>query len=301
MSYLSFFALALLAVEPLGPGDHFRTVAVDGRERSYSVHVPPNYDATKPTPVVLAFHGAATNGPVMMISSDLSTKADEAGFLVVYPNGSGKGNLMLVWNSGGLRAPHAKRLPDDVAFVERLLDDLATVVHVDPKRVYATGMSNGGMMCYRLAAELSDRIAAIAPVSGTMAVDSWRPKRPVAVIHFHGTEDKLVPYNGPDKKIEKVMSFRSVGETIRMAARFNGCPRKPDIRRVPNTHDDNTAVTKTAFGPGREGAEVILYTIEGGGHTWPGRPWPVPWLGKTTRDISANDLIWEFFQKHPMK
>ena len=113
------------------------------------------------------------------------------------PQRHGTAGIFLTWNSGGFRARMAEGRPDDVTFVAKLLDDLATVVNVDPKRVYATGMSNGGMMCYRLAAELSDRIAAIAPVSGTMAIDDYKPKRPVPVMHFHGTADNIVPFNGP--------------------------------------------------------------------------------------------------------
>lgn len=300
MIYLGLLTGALLVAEPLGPGDHFRTLNVDGRERSYLVHLPPQYDPDKPSPVVLAFHGAGMNGPIMALASGLSAKADQAGFIVVYPNGTGRGNLLLVWNSGGFRGVGTGNRPNDVAFVEALLDDLAAVVCVDPKRVYATGISNGGMMCYRLAAELSTRIAAIGPVSGTLALDKCQPTRPLAVIHFHGTADKLVPFTGADEPVAKFLSFKSVEETIRIWARLNGCPSQPEITHLPDAVDDGTTVTKTVYGPGDEGVEVILYTIKNGGHTWPGRLWPVPWLGNTTRDISANDLMWEFFQKHPM-
>jgi len=301
VSHLGLLALALLGAEPLAPGDHFRQLKVGQQERSYYVHVPPKYDASKPTPVVLAFHGAGTNAPIMALSTGLSAKADEAGFIVVYPNGTGEGGLLLVWNSGGFRGPYARNRPDDVAFVAALLDDLATIVPIDRKRVYATGISNGGMMCYRLAAELSDRIAAVAPVAGAMGVDRCRPKRPVAVLHFHGTDDKLVPFHGPRDLTAVFASFKSVGETIRIWARLDGCPEKPEITDLPDKADDGTTVKQEVYGSGKERTEVILYTIEGGGHTWPGRQWPIPWLGKTTRDISANDLIWEFFQKHPME
>jgi polyhydroxybutyrate depolymerase len=168
--HISLLAIALLATDPLEPGDHFRKLTVDGRERSYFLHLPPRDDADKPLPLVLAFHGAGTNAPIMAFASGLSAKADKEGFAVVYPNGTGEGDLLLVWNSGGFRGANARGRPDDVAFVEAVRDDLASIAAVDPKRVYATGMSNGGMMCYRLAAELADRIAAIAPVAGTMAV-----------------------------------------------------------------------------------------------------------------------------------
>ncbi|MCR4411563.1 MAG: prolyl oligopeptidase family serine peptidase [Thermoguttaceae bacterium] len=301
MSLVCLIALTIGAGGSLGPGDHTRTVQVGGRERSYLLHVPPKYDPKQPTPVVLAFHGGLTNAAVMAVSSGLSEKADQAGFVVVYPNGTGKGDVLLVWNSGGLRAPIAARAADDVAFVGAILDELPKLIHVDPKRVYATGISNGGMMCYRLAAELSDRIAAIAPVAGTLAIEKCRPARPVPVIHFHGTDDKLVPYEGPDERIARFLVFKSVDETIRTWAAINGCPKKPKTTNLPDKANDGTTVRREVYGPGRDGAEVVLYVIQGGGHTWPGRPWPVPWLGKTTRDISANDLMWEFFKRHPLK
>lgn len=300
MGLLSILAMAMVAAGPLTPGNHFRILDVDGTVRSYTVHVPPEYDHERATPVVLAFHGAATNGPIMAHSTGLSEKADEAGYVVAYPNGTGKAGIFLVWNSGGFKVGRNLKLPDDVAFVVRLLDDLATVVNVDRSRVYATGMSNGGMMCYRLAAEFSDRIAAIAPVAGTMAADYPKPGRPVPVIHFHGTEDRLVPYDGPAEKAG-FLSIKSVEKSIRTWARINGCREQPEESELPDTADDGTTVTRQSYGPGTDGAEVILYTIRGGGHTWPGRDWPVRSLGKSTHDISANDLIWEFFERHPMK
>ena len=299
---LAVHLVALLTVggNPLAPGDHTRTLKVDGRDRSYLVHVPPKYDPEKPTPVVLIFHGAATNASIMVAFCGMNRKADEAGFVAVYPNGTGTANLFLTWNSGGFHGPNADKRPNDVKFVSLLLDDLATVVNVDPKQVYATGLSNGGMMCYRLASELSDRIAAIAPVSGTMAIDEYRPKRPVPVMHFHGTADRIVPFTGP-KGTPKFLTFKSVEETIRICAKTNGCPETPTVSDLPDNFDDGTSASQKTFGPGTDGAEVILVEIEGGGHTWPGQEPPFRFLGKSTKDISANDLIWEFFQKHPLK
>ena len=220
---LCSIACFTLSADPLTPGDHTRTLQVDGRERSYLVHVPPKYDPKKPTPVVLVLHGAGTNAQIMVRFCGMNKKADEAGFVAVYPNGTGTAGLFLTFNSGGFRARWPRARPNDVTFVAKLLDDLATVVNVDPKRVYATGMSNGGMMCYRLASELSDRIAAIAPVSGTMAITDYKPKRPVPVMHFHGTADYIVPFNGP-KGTPKFLTFKSVEETIRLCAKANGCP-----------------------------------------------------------------------------
>jgi polyhydroxybutyrate depolymerase len=188
-----------------------------------------------------------------------------------------------------------------VGYVAKLLDDLATVVNVDPKRVFATGMSNGAMMCYRLAAELSDRIAAIAPVAGTMAIENCQPRRPVPVLHFHGTKDGLVLFGGPDERIPKNLKFLSVEDSIRAWVKANGCPETPVVADLPDIAHEGTTVRRKTYGPGKHGSEVILYVIEGGGHTWPGRDPRFPFLGKSTRDILANDLIWEFFQKHTMK
>lgn len=289
---------------PLTPGDYTRTVEVDGRTRSYLVHVPPKYNPQRPTPLVLAFHGAMTNGPLMALATGLNAKADDAQFVVVYPNGTGNGgknSFFLIWNSGGIQNPARKALPNDVKFTEKLLDDLAKVVNIDLKRVYATGMSNGGMMCYRLASELSQRIAAIAPVSGTMAIERCHPQHPVSVIHFHGTDDKRVPFDGPTEQMAKLVAFRSVEDTIHIWARIDRCPRQPRVTKIPDKAGDGTVVEERVYGPARNGAEVVLFVIKGGGHTWPGRAWPIPWLGKTTRNISANDLMWDFFKQHPMK
>ena len=280
----------------LPPGDHVRQLTVGGLPRSYLLHIPPQASPMKPTPVVLAFHGAATNGTYMKNFSGLSKKADEAGFVVVYPDGTGFG-WFLTFNAGGL--PDSATRPNDVAFTVAVLDDLATVVRVDPKRVYATGHSNGAMLCYRLAAELSDRIAAIAPVAGTMAIPDAKPTRPVSVLHFHGTADRFVPFKGPDTGTPKFMTFKSVEASVALWAKLDGCPEKPEITTIPSS--DGMAITKYAYGPGKDESEVIVFTIEGAGHTWPGQKPVIGLIGDSTLGISANDLMWEFFQKHPMK
>ncbi len=290
-------ALAVLPASPLPPGNYSRSVMIGAESRTYLIHLPPSYDPNVPTPVVLAFHSAAMNGSAMAKQTGLNDTADRHGFVTVYPNGTGTTSLFLYWDAGGVRGKPS----DDVGFVSRLLDDLGTVVNVDSKRVFATGMSNGGMLCYRLAAELSERVAAIAPVAGTMALEEWRPKRPVSVLHFHGTKDGIVLYHGPDEHIPKNLKFLSVDDTIGAWVRADDCPARPVVEELPDRAHDGTRVRRERYGPGKEGAEVVLYVIEGGGHTWPGREPPVRLLGKSTHDISANELIWEFFQRHPMK
>ncbi|MBY0524012.1 MAG: dienelactone hydrolase family protein [Gemmataceae bacterium] len=299
MLNLTPFVLALMIgaePEPLGAGDHTRLFKMGEQTRSYLVHVPKKYDPKKPTPVVLALHGAAMNGPMMAPFSGLSTKSDEEGFIVVYPNGTGAA-LFLTWNAGSFR--NAKT--DDVAYIGKVLDDLGTVANVDTKRVYACGMSNGAMMCYRLAAELSDRIAAIAPVAGTIAIEESKPKRPVPVLHFHGTKDTFVPFGKPEGKAPSFMKLKSVDDSIQTWVKLNGCEEKPKATEELTKEGEELKVTRKVYPAGKVGAEVILITIEGGGHTWPGQKPPASFMGKSTLAVSANDLIWEFFKKHSLK
>jgi polyhydroxybutyrate depolymerase len=293
-------ALGLLAADPLAPGDHQRQITVGELERSYLVHVPPQAEAGRPLPVVLMFHGALTNGQGMVRFTGLNAKADEAGFIVVYPDGTGRLERMLTWNGGNCCGYAAHHQVDDVGFVRALLDQLAGEIKIDARRVFATGISNGGIFCYRLADELSDRIAAIAPVSGTMGAETCHPQHPVSVIHFHGTADEFVPFAGGkgDKSLASIHFF-SVEHSIQNWIKADGCPATPTVTRLPRKPGDPTSVVRKVFGPGKQGSEVVLYQIEGGGHTWPGHPLPYGFLGKATETISANDLMWEFFQRHP--
>lgn len=280
---------------------HTRSLTVGGLDRTYVVHAPPGLDPRAPAPVVLALHGATMTGPLMAWFSGLNAKADTAGFIAVYPNGTGRRSSYF-WNAGHCCGEAAQNNVDDVAFVRAVLDDLATVYRVDPRRVFATGMSNGAMMAYRLAAELSDRIAAVAPVAGTMACSECSPTRPVPVLHVHGTEDEYVPFGGGKgpKSISGV-PHRSVTDTIAAWVRANGCRGEPaSVEELPDRTGDGTNVTRTTYRGDTVGPEVVLVAVGGGGHTWPGRSGSAA-LGRSTQNVSANDLIWEFFERHPME
>ena len=211
---------AVLGEDALTPGNHQRAIEFGGQARPYLVHVPKGYDPATPTPVVLALHSFATPAFLMPGFTGLNDTSERAGFVVVYPQGTG---TPVRWNSGGFRG----QTGDDVGYIRSVIDDLSQVANVDPQRIYATGMSNGGMMCYRLAAELSDRIAAIAPVAGTMAQPTASPVRPVSVIHFHGTADTLVPFDGPRPNSPAEMTFKSVTESVQTWAALDGCPAEP--------------------------------------------------------------------------
>jgi polyhydroxybutyrate depolymerase len=291
-----------LAADPLRPGDHVRKLTVGGRERSYQVHIPSKYDQKKPTPLVLAFHGGGANADSMVRFSGLNEKSDEARFIVVYPSGTGRLERVLTFNGGNCCGYAMNNKVDDVEFTRQLLDDLAKSANIDRKRVFATGMSNGGIMAYRLASELSDRVAAIAPVAGPMGTEACQPKRPVSVMHFHGTADDNAPFKGG--KGEKSISgteFYSVDDSIQAWVKANGCKAEPVITTMPDRAEDGTTITHKTYGGGKDGAEVVLVVIEGGGHTWPGQESRLKMLGKSTKNISANDMMWEFFKKHPMK
>ena len=291
------FALALPAqTDGLKAGKHTRIVPWENEARNYYLHIPASYDPAKPTPVVIALHGASMNAKIMEGFCGLSAKADEAGFIVVYPNGAGAGRLLQTWHAGSFPGTLSLRKIDDVGFAAKMLDDLATVVNADPKRIYCAGLSNGAMMAHRLGAELSDRIAAVASVAGTMVCDECKPKRPVPVLLFNGTKDTLVPLGGMDKPVK----LRSVDATIDLWVKSNGCKTTPQIEELPAKRDD-LKVTRKTYAQGKDGAEVILYLIDGAGHVWPGRPSQGGFLGLTTYNISANDVMWEFFVRHPMK
>ena len=277
----------------LPPGEHLRSLRVDGRERNYYLHIPSKYDSHHPLPVVLAFHGATSNAQLMRKFCGLSAKAEEAGFVAVYPNGTGHSATVLSWN-GGVCCGYAKYYNvDDVAYVRALLDDLATVVDVDPRRVYAAGMSNGAMMAYRLAAECADRFAAIAAVAGPMGIDDPRPVRAMPLLHIHGDDDLFAPYEGGvGRRSAFGVPFRSVADTIAAWVRVNRCDPAPTVLEEPPTVNDGTRIVRHIY---RGDAPVTLITVEGGGHTWPGRP-PIPeLLGKSTQNLNANDVIWDFF------
>ncbi len=283
--------------ESLAPGDYPRSIDVDGRSRTYHIHVPPTYDANKPTPLVFIFHGMGGDAPAIIQITGMSRKSDQAGFLVVYPEGSGSKELR-TWEAGQRRGPDAGDHPNDVEFVRALLAELPKLLSIDTTRVYAAGISNGGMLCYRLASELSDRFAAIASVAGPTAYEIAPPKELVPVLHFHGTADRVVPWTGPAKGTPAMIRFDSVERTMSRWIEFNRCDPVPTVSAEPDRVRDATTVTRKYFAPKPGGAEVTLYLIEGGGHTWPGQPPQFAFAGRSTKDIVANDIIWEFFSRH---
>jgi polyhydroxybutyrate depolymerase len=266
-------------------GDTTWTIATSSGNRSALVHIPPGYDPTKATPLVLNFHGLAGSPSQEEGLTLMDPEADSQGFLLVYPQGTG---VIPSWNAGACCGTAAEDGVDDVGFVGTLLDTLESKLCVDASRVFATGMSNGGFLSHSLGCELSDRIAAIAPVAGVIGITTCNPSRPVPVIEFHGMEDPIVPYDG-----DPAIGYPSVADTIAGWVQRDGC------QGMPMTTYDNGDATCVTYSQCSAGAEVTLCTISDGGHTWPGGT-PFPLLGNTSMDISATDAMWTFFQQHPM-
>ena len=287
-----------------GPGIHTRSLRVGNTERRYRLFIPQSYDGRKATPVVLVFHGGGGDPDGMIKLCGMNAKAEQAGFIAVYPYGTGRfADRLLSFNGGECCGYALDNDVDDVGFVRALLDDLAAAASVDADRIFATGLSNGGIMSHYLASELSDRIAAIAPVGGPLMLEKPANKRPVSVMQFHGTNDEFAPFEGGFGKgflgRNGITKFRSVEHTVQSWVQANGCSGKPTVVPLPDKANDGMRVTKKSWSGGRDGSEVVLVEIEGGGHTWPGQRPVVARLGESTLDISANDLMWEFFQRHP--
>jgi polyhydroxybutyrate depolymerase len=270
-----------------------------GYTRTYRMHVPAGRDGSAPLPLVLVLHGGGGTGAQIERLTGFNAVADAQGFVVVYPDG-----VQRQWNDGrdGERLRARVGGVDDVGFIGALLDHVAGRVRVDPRRVYATGISNGGFMSHRLGMDLSARIAAIAPVAGTLGeaiAARFAPAQPVAVMHLHGTRDAFVKYDGGDV-IGRGGVAVSVGRVVDLWVTANGCATPPRTEQLPDRDPaDGTRVRRDAYAPCRAGTEVVSYSVEGGGHTWPGRS--MPGLGRTTRDIEGAPLIWEFFARHPKR
>ncbi len=275
-----------------------------GLKRTFRVFAPdgPGSAAASLRPVVLALHGGATDGGIMARFSGLDAKAASAGFIAVYPDGTGRLPHVLTWNSGNCCGYAQSHNVDDVGFLRAVTEFVLKTYGGDPARVYVVGISNGAMMAYRFAAQAPDLVAAVAAIAGSLDFDASLVKAPKPVIHFHGTEDEFIPWNGGrGPKTQLANEHRSVPDTIAAWVRANGAEPTPQTVTFPDTAKDGTIVVRHTYAPrSAGGCEVVLYEIRGGGHTWPGRVRGERLLGKATSNIDANDIIWEFFSRHSL-
>lgn len=287
----------------VSPGDYLKVVFFGDRFRSYRYHVPPSYDGVTPMPLVVVLHGFPDNA-VHIQAIGMNAEADTEGFIVVYPNGHTN------WQSSGMVYYSLMNLiyfhrwgyyfncwdydnVDDVGYIRTIIETLQSTLAINSSRIYITGLSGGGFMTYRLGAELSDILAAIAPVAGTIGgiwfTDSPlyiipEPEYPLPIIIFHGMNDTAVPYNGADDRI-------SVNESVAFWVEHNQCDPIPKIEV-----SESGNIIKKIYANGSQNSEVVFYTVVDGIHGWFGAPdWPYEY----PCEISATDLIWEFFAAHP--
>jgi len=292
----------------LAPGDHELTLVYKQLRRSYLVHVPPSAEPPHPRPVVINFHGGGGNARVQKAYTRMDIAADREGFIAAYPNGTGGlGDRLLTWNAGMCCGPAAASQVDDVGFALAMLDDLARRVPVDPARVYATGLSNGSMMAYRLAAQAPQRIAAVAGVAGAMTLARFAPALPVPVMHIHSVDDGRALYDGglgPAFPLTDTRVFHpSVDSMIERWRRHNRCPAHPAVSSprsgTPGMPDAMHSATRYVYAPCRSGTEVVLWKLTGAGHVWPGgvQNYLPLLLGPGTTVIDANSEMWRFFAR----
>lgn len=277
------------------PGDQDFTLQHGGLTRHYRVHVPPSYKPEQATALVLTFHGGGGNMDIQANDRYYGQigKADQLGYIVVFPNGYSRlpGGKLATWNAGACCGAARDKDIDDVGFVRALLVRLKQQLNIDPGRVFADGMSNGGMMSYRLACEMADSFTAIAAVAGTDNTLSCAPSRPVSVLHIHARDDDRVLFNGgAGSQAAQMTDFVSVPKSMAKWAALDGC--QPEPKRVL----DVAGAHCEAYSGCRGGAQVKLCVTETGGHSWPGGRKPLGGA-QGSNAISATDLIGDFFMK----
>ncbi len=256
------------------PGDQRITLMHGGVARVYEVHVPPGYTGTTRVPLMMTIHGAHNTINLVKGWSQMNPVADANGFIVVYPQG------LDCWNSGGI-LPGCTAADDDVGFLTTVVSDVESHACIDPKRVYATGISNGAMMAQHMGCVKADIFASVGGIAGPSG--SCNPSRPISVAYFHGTEDQTV-------------GFSSAAPNARGWAMRNGCGTTP-----VETYNMGSTRCETYQGC-REGVEVVFCTITGMGHCWPEDSRCGPGGGPefAVTDFKASPFMWEFFKRHPL-
>jgi len=281
------------------------SIEVDGLNRTFMLYIPSSHDSNKQVPLLIALHGGGGSGLNMekLTKYGFNKLAEEYDFLVVYPDG-----IQKHWNDGrGLEAYYTQRENiDDVKFISNLIDYIADNYNIDTKRVYVTGMSNGAFMSYRLACELTNKIAAIAPVDAPLTVNlssSCNPSGPMPILYIQGTADPIVPWNGGLLKFNDQIlgEVISVNETVEFWRTHNNCSVMYNKTVLPDKDpNDGTRVWTVQYMNPTTGVKVVFYGVLHGGHTWPNgyQYLPEDTIGKMTHDIDANTIIWNFLSQY---
>jgi polyhydroxybutyrate depolymerase len=271
-------SVASLTARPSPAVSHEETITVGGEVRHYLVFRPLSLPPQL-VPLVVAIHGYTLSSGWMEAYTHFDDQATKGGFVVVYPEGE-----VGSWNAGSCCGYAMTQNVDDVGFIRQLVDRMLSTGHVDPKRVFVTGVSNGGVMAHRIACELSDRVSAIASVAGALIAYSCNPTHPISILELHGTEDRAVPYGGGF-----VPDFGPFPATLSMMkhwASLNGCAASPTVTQ-------NGTITTSTWGGCRGGVVVVLDAVNGGGHDWFGCD------SCLSGDPNATAVVWDFFSHLP--
>ncbi len=298
------YAGTVPAVEPVGQRSVGQLRTADGRIRTYRLYVPNSIDPTTPAPLLIALHGGLGTSEQFEANSGFDGLAESNGFVVVHPDGIGAradGTGPRTWNGGYCCGPAARADVDDVGFVRQLIDRLDTERPIDPSRIFVAGHSNGAILAYRVACELSDRIAAIGVQAGSLGVDTCTPARPVSVIHLHGTADTNHPIDGGVGSGVAGVAFRPARDAVETLAAADGCSPTP----VPGADPTNPDLTVTTWTPCREAATVRYVVVDGATHAWMGHPafseLASSFVGEPYTDLDASRAIWSFLTAHPRR
>ncbi|MFZ4545601.1 MAG: T9SS type A sorting domain-containing protein [Saprospiraceae bacterium] len=294
---LKYYLIVALAISfsfiALGQKTVTGTITSDNVKRSYRLYIPKSYTGTSAVPLLFNFHGYTSNALQQEFYGSFKAIADTANFLVLLPEG-----LPLIGTNTGFNnfsLPGVK--PDDVLFTSNLIDSISATYNVDKNRIYSTGMSNGGFMSYDLACFLSERIAAIASVAGSMVqlhLSTCQAKHPTPVMQIHGTTDQVIPYNGVGILVTSV----HIDTLINHWVKFNKCNAIPSKTNIPNANTaDNCTAERYVYENGTNGSTVEFYKIIGGGHTWPGSLISTG-SGNTNKDFNASLAIWQFLSRY---
>ena len=296
-----FLVLLALPLARRSFGNSQGSIIVDGHERTYEVHAPASYKGEQSVPLVLALHGRGGTGHGTAGLTHFDAVADAHGFLVVYPDGLGNS-----WADGRGATSSDKDGIDDVKFLSELIRKLTRDYKIDSSRVFVTGISNGGFMSQRVACDLSNQVAAVGIVAATMGeitASHCHPGKPVSVMLIQGAQDPLVPIQGgpmgPNGSRGMILSLK---DAAKKWIGLDACDSKPEIAALQDKAADGTSIRREAFTGCKGSAEVVVYTVEGGGHTWPGGKAYLSEsiIGKTSHNMDASEVLWEFFSKHAL-